>query len=354
MPLETRTIVLLALCAAVLVGACDDVDSKIQPGPSELVTERALVGNDLLLNSASLNGWSLNGFRTNGWSLNGWSLNGWSLNGWSLNNVSLSGSAFTGVASIDGEQVVLVGEDLIGTELALSHEGVPFTLRFDDIYINPADPDGDVYFYKVTVHDPDTDTWTSLCRDSYGEPIEAIALKHHWNPNTGARVDDPVAVTLACRGAALAKCVEWGYRPWATVESCDDGVCTQVNLTDHHQACTRMARADYCGDGVPHTLNNTPIDIYDRLKPKIQTQSSSGKDWKVEAEWGPDGAQCLGKQLRVDMFAALNIAHTAPPCRAALTAVKNCGQFLGNRPNSKLGNHYCAYWNTDPAKCALP
>ncbi|HEY0137289.1 MAG TPA: ADYC domain-containing protein [Nannocystis sp.] len=342
--------VFAALCAATLAGACDDVETRVQPDPTEPITERGLVGNDLLLNSATLNGWSLNGFRTNGWSLNGWSLNGWS-----LNNIQLVGSAFSGVKMIDGQAITLAGEDMIGAELSLSNNGEPFTLRFDDIFINPADPDGDVYFYKVSVLDPVAGTWSSLCRDSYGEPTEAIALRHHWNPDTGARIDDDVAVTLACRGAALAKCVEWGYRPWASVQHCTTNGCAQVDLADHHQACTRMARADYCGDGVPHTLNNTPIDVYDRLNPRVQAQASSGKEWKVEAEWGPDGALCVGKELRVDMFAALGIAHTAPPCRAALQAVKDCGKFPASRAaSSKLGNNYCPKWKTEPNKCVIP
>jgi len=354
MRIETRNKYLVALCAVALVGACDEVETGAIDDAGEPVTNRDLVQNDLRLNSAGLNGWSLNGFRVNGWSLNGWSLNGWSLNGWSLNNISLSGSAFTGVATINGEQVMLTSEDMIGAELLLNREGEPFTLRFDDIYINPANPTGDTYFYKVSVFDPDDGTWASLCRDSYGQPTEAIALRNHWDPNTGARVGDPAAVTLACRGAALAKCVEWGYRPWATVESCVGGVCSQVNLTDHHQACTRMARADYCGDGVPHTLNNTPIDVYDRLMPRIQTQASSGKEWKVEAEWGPNGALCVGKDLRVDLFAELGIDHIGPTCRNALQAVKECGRFPASRPASKLGNNYCPKWKSDPNKCKLP
>jgi hypothetical protein len=32
-----------------------------------------------------------------------------------------------------------------------------------------------------------------------------------------------------------------------------------------HQACTRAARADYCGDGVSHTNPDTPIIIWDQL-----------------------------------------------------------------------------------------
>ncbi len=344
-------------CDANEAGVLDDhgLDNIDNIDKSEQISPRSVYGNDVLLNSAELNGWSLNGFRMNGWSLNGWSLNGWSLNGWSLNDVALSGSRFTALKIVDGQAVTLTGEQLIGAELTLANDGVPFTLRFDDIYRDPARPTGDVYFHKVSVYDADSDTWSSLCRDSFGAPTEAIALTNYWDPVTGDRVDDSAAVTLACRGAALAKCVEWGYRPWATATRCTGPQCATISLADHHQACTRMARADYCGNGIPNTLNNTPIDVYDRLSPKIQSQDSVGdNDWKVEAEWGPNGALCMGKETRLKMFAQQGIAHADPTCRKALEAVKECGKFPASRASTtKLANNYCPKWKTEPNKCAL-
>src|SRR5690606_3262165 len=90
------------------------------------------------------------------------------------------------------------------------------------------------------------------------------------------------ATTWACRGAALAKCVEWGYHPEGTVSS--------TLLSDHHQACTRMVRADYCGDGEHHTENGTVIDVDDSLG--INEFETS---WVIEAAWGEDGALCLNE-----------------------------------------------------------
>jgi hypothetical protein len=49
-----------------------------------------------------------------------------------------------------------------------------------------------------------------------------------------------------------------------------------------------MVRADYCGDGTPHTVNGTPIDVYDGIG--IQAPDTN---WLVDAEWGPDGALCV-------------------------------------------------------------
>ena len=355
MAIETRNMWTAAACVAALCGACDEaaVDGVTAEEHEAEVQDRYGAGNGPVLNSAVLNGWSLNGFRTNGWSLNGWSLNGWSLNGWSLNSMSLQGSALTGLRLVNGIGVTVSGTELIGSELKLVREGETFTLRFDDIYKNPADPDGDVYFYAISAYDPISATWDSLCKDMYGDPIEAIAIANHWDPITGDRIDDPTAVTLACRGAALAKCVEWGYRPWAKALTCQNGNCSQVSLADHHQACTRMTRADYCGDGKSHTLNATPIDLFDRLTPRIQSQASIGmKQWKIEAEWGPDGALCMGKETRLLMFPELGLEHPDPPCRIALQKYKDCGKFPASR-GAQIADAYCPEWISDPAKCQI-
>ena len=340
--------------AVALVGACDAPEVIHDEHEGDDIALRDGVDNGLALNSANLNGWTLNGFRTNGWTLNGWTLNGWTLNGWTLNGWTLNGSAIEGTyTDVNGAPILLHGTDLIGSQLVLTYGGQDFTLMFADIYKDPSDPTGDVYFYNVLTLDPASQTWSSLCRDMYGEPTEAIALRHHWDPDTGARIDDPSAVTLACRGGALAKCVEWGYRPWATVQNCVGATCTQVSLTDHHQACTRMARADYCGTGTPYTLNGTPIDIYDRLNPALQSRATTGKEWKVEAEWAPDGALCLGKELRYHLLAQAGVTRAAPACMKSLQALKDCGKFHATRPTAKLGNAYCNKWQEDPGKCDL-
>ena len=87
--------------------------------------------------------------------------------------------------------------------------------------------------------------------------------------------------------AALGKCVIWGYRPWATATRCQDQSCSTVSLADYHQACTHLVRADYCGNGVPYTVNGTLIDIFDDLTPPIQARAGS---WGLEARWTPSGA----------------------------------------------------------------
>jgi hypothetical protein len=153
----------------------------------------------------------------------------------------------------------------------------------------------------------------------------------------------------ACRGGAIAKCVEWGYRPWATAVECDDERCFEISLTDHHQACTRMARADYCGDGTPHTENGTLIDIYDDLSPPIASAEAAGHhSWGVEAEWGPAGATCVGKSLRLDI---LDSSTQVPSCLKDLKDLEACGSFDASRPESRLANYFCTKFDFKPELC---
>lgn len=246
--------------------------------------------NSQVFNGFSLNGFSLNGFSLNGFSLNGTVLNGFSLNGTALSGVTLDGSRFT--ATRGGR--VVAGTDLTGATLevavtpAAGGLPVPYTLRLDSITL--ATGTQDVYLYQVSYRSALTSSWQSACVDSAGSPVLAVPLLNHWDLQTGARIDDPSTFTFACVNAALGKCVIWGYRPWANATRCQGDVCSPVSLTDYHQACTHLVRADYCGSGVPYTVNGTLIDIFDDLTPPIQARAGS---WGLEARWTPSGASCM-------------------------------------------------------------
>jgi hypothetical protein len=345
---------LMILCASAALGGAREPDSAATAVERAETRDPAIYDhNGVELNAAVINGWTLNGWTLNGSSLNGWTLNGWTLNGWTLNGVALAGTVFSGTQKIDGVNVHRSGLDFIGSTLYLVHDDQQYTIRIDDIHTDPAHPDSDVYFYAISAEDPEDGTWSSLCLDKNGQPTEAIPLANHWDAVTGDRIDAPDTVTFACRGAVLAKCVEWGYRPWASATSCKKGdkQCTSVSLADHHQACTRMARADYCGEGNPHTINDTPIDIIDHLSPRIQSESTAGiEGWAVEAEWGPDGALCIGDSLRLHMLEELGHEVLPADCLTKLE-LPNCGDFSPSR-QAKLVDKYCEAWMDDPAYCA--
>jgi hypothetical protein len=130
--------------------------------------------------------------------------------------------------------------------------------------------------------------------------------------------------------------------------------CVVKSLRDHHQACTRMARADYCGNGRSYTFNDTPIDLYDRLQTRLQTRSTVGaSNWAPEAEWGPNGATCVADELRLKMFDDLGIPYTNPGCLDAIDDISGCGALPTGRPASLVANAYCYKWTDDPSECAM-
>ena len=348
MRLAMNRMTMLVAAACVLgSGGCDDTSAAEESA----IAARKHVNNAPVINTATLNGWSLNGWSLNGVSFNGWSLNGWSLNGWSLNGVTLEGSQFTGTQTILGVQEQLVGKDLIGAQITLTGAAGVFVLTIDDISIDQNNPTGDVYLYDVSVHDVLANVTGPLCTVD-GAPALAIPLNNYWDPVTGDRDDDASIVTFACRGGALAKCVDWGYLPWESALRCDGNDCDEVQLDDLHQACTRMVRADYCGDGTPHTLNGTPIDIFDGLSPQIQVASTVGHaSWGIEAEWGPDGAVCIGEDLRLNMFTELGLPVDQPGCLEALEDIPGCGDLDPSR-GGVVADRFCGDWALDPGACA--
>ena len=147
-----------------------------------------------------------------------------------------------------------------------------------------------------------------------GAPISAIALEGQWieksgTPGAGSKIPGAGGITFACRGFALAKCVEWGYRPWVTHP-------VLGSLERYHQACVRLVRADYCGDGRSFTRTGTPVNLYDQAGIQKDTEA-----WLPEAEWGEKGAVCLNHRR-------LGNAFPWPDCLAKQSEEtrKTCGQ----------------------------
>jgi hypothetical protein len=303
--MAARGIVVGVSAVLLLAGACDEAEQ----GSFEGVTLRSSHINGMRLNGMRLNGMRLNGMRLNGDTLNGDTVDdyikvleidlhgmGTGVNSWlvgsQLHVQSSSGPTLTGV---DLEKTV-IEFDVKETGKGKKNKTVKV------LKVGWLSPGSDVAVYKLDLHDG---TWQSFCEGN----TDVIMLGDLWDPADGGRIagtpDD--AVTFACRGDALAKCVEFGYRPWATVAG--------VSLRDYHQACTRMVRADYCGDGVAHTVDGTAIHVLDELG--IQAEDPNA-DYVVEAEWGPDGATCL------------NAGNTRLPDQAIGCELPACGDSFAS------------------------
>jgi hypothetical protein len=220
-------------------------------------------------NSANLQGRTFNGTNVQGPNLNAPGFQGRTLNapgfqGRTLNGVNLQGTELR--ALVDGRPVP--AEALVGATIeGVTDDGRAIPLTIAAVNRDPAEPEL-VYF---SLQGPDG-------RNVCGPDGRGLFVSGLWDA-TGARRDSADRVTYSCTDGVIAKCVIWGYKPWRV------GV-------DLHQACTRMARADYCGDGVSYTRDGTTIDLYDGQG--IQTPATSTADgFAFEAGWGPGGAVCV-------------------------------------------------------------
>jgi len=151
----------------------------------------------------------------------------------------------------------------------------------------PYDPtkSGHTFLYTLEQLVPQSTAWRAACpADDDGRRV-AIPLAAIWDEH-GDRSVSPSLFTFGCTFGVIAKCYRWGYRPWLTGYG---------DLAAVHWACTRMARADYCGNGISHTRDGTVINLWDNTPPPgpIESQGPTPLGMLFEAGWNTGGAVCL-------------------------------------------------------------
>ncbi len=331
--------VVLFATLAILVSGCDE-ETFIEPLPSVLeegsLSFRTSVDNSTVPNGCEHNGRFFNGRFFNGRFFNGRFFNGVTLNGATTLTDLVYDSTDGTIAGLDdtSSSVSLEPSDELVFDGGYDDGQTVTTTQTKVSEIEQVTGGSHNYqFQRVkmrTLESSDPDVWSDwddICLDGADQPTKAILLNGDWvHPTFDKSAPDPEEdelVTWACRGAALAKCVEWGYHP--------EGVVSSTSLADHHQACTRMVRADYCGNGHHHTENGTIIDVADSLG--IQAHDST---WDIEAAWGPDGALCVNSPRKTywTRTQALDACPSIPSCDA--------------NANSDLGDDV-AYWYSQGA-----
>ena len=263
------------------------------------VDEAEVVGAGVNVGTAEQAGMNMQGMNMQGMNMQGMRMHGFVANSATL----ASGEAvqlyidrgevvaLRGSSEVRGTQ--LVGMQLLAQVQRTSNPTVTAEARYRVTGIQAElaayDPTrtGATYLYTLEQWVPDTQRWQPACpADSDGRRV-AIPLDATWDAR-GAREESSTHFTFGCTTGVIAKCYRWGYRPWLTGYDEDMAVM--------HQTCTRMARADYCGDGTPHTVDGTRINSWDNLSPApIQTRAGilQSLGMLFEAGWGPDGAVCL-------------------------------------------------------------
>jgi hypothetical protein len=155
--------------------------------------------------------------------------------------------------------------------------------------------------YRLSYRPSVNDAWVDYCGAPSAPtdpPLQAVPLRGWYD---GARTHhDDDTVTFACDNGVAKKCDMWGYHAGTAGPGDHDW--------DRHQACTRMANADACGNGDAKTREETPILIRDydgtpnarpgaapALITPVPLPGDPDTDY-FEAGWAPRGAVCLAKR----------------------------------------------------------
>lgn len=218
----------------------------------------------------------------------------------------VEGTAFV-LTHADG--VVLRGPDLVGAELDI---GDGSTLRIDGVRADPQDPTGEVLLHRFSRR-VGTGEWHNPCEADREGHQEGMPIAGRWDADGRFRAD-AAHFALSCTGGAQAKCVRFGYKPWKhTAEG--------MSLAPTYEACVRMVRADYCGDGQATTRDGMAIDIFDDHG--IQ-ESEGGAEFRFEAGWSEQGAVCVAHTRVTENIDLETLAARCPRLRGALG--KECTQ----------------------------
>ncbi len=296
--------------------------------------------NGKYFNTDALNGKYFNGKYFNGQALEAVATTSAWKDGFGLGSTAVHGSGLAGWVYdwSDGAAATWqwrTGEWFVGTNLIARYvnrvDGATETVNLHIDAITPAEKGSDVLLHLVSVQTY-VEVYDQLQNVSYepvayplcgydgaSRPIPAIVLRGEWSEAEGVSwggdqiSDDPYQVTFACVTGALGKCaadcttpgaceaqavpVALGYRRWAAprwwaVEDADGSIAYHWrDYAMEHQACTRMIRADYCGNGVSMTADGTQIDVYDRMHDNWWDEATSVPPaWFFDATWNEDGA----------------------------------------------------------------
>jgi hypothetical protein len=108
-----------------------------------------------------------------------------------------------------------------------------------------------------------------------------------WNDGTGI-------VTLSCDANGNHAGVEQFSEADGAITKCvRQWLLDPKTFSDAFQACIRMARADYCGDGHPHTFNGTNVGVSTPRDPMKVSDCGDGRCF--EASWSKNGAVCIAR-----------------------------------------------------------
>jgi hypothetical protein len=216
---------------------------------------------------------------------------------------------------------VLRSPELAGAALTVMTAGGPRRIRLDAVEPDPDAKSGVVWLHRMRVEQADG-SLVDLCQPGPDGRRQGFPLASRMHPDGRTETTAPEIFDLVCTGGARAKCVRFGYRPW---------VADEAGL---YNACVRMVRADYCGDGQGTTRDGMSIDLYDDRRIQV---ADVAPEHAFEAGWTAAGAVCVA-HVRVKENASLAAVSRSCPRLAerigaacSEAAARGLGAVLFNR-----------------------
>ncbi len=233
----------------------------------------------------------------------------------SADEVHVKGTAL----EVHTEGEVLEGAALVGSELDIGQ-----TLKLRILSVRPDQDDPDIVLYVFETKDL-TGKWGNPCAVDRNQREEGFLLAGSWD-DYGRFDARSGKFSMACTAGAQAKCVRLGYKPW---KRSWDG----RSLQPVFEACVRMVRADYCGDGMSATQDGVPIAVYDDYRVR-HTWLEGG--FRLEAGWSPAGAVCAHHARAPNRLTLEQLAARCPRLRDALG--KRCDEDFARSRGAILYN----------------
>jgi hypothetical protein len=220
-----------------------------------------------------------------------------------LRSIDVVGTHFK-VTLSDGR--TLDSTELVGAALTVAGAGGAMKIRIDAVEPDPgsgvsAAKPSDVLLHSFSIQGPDG-AWTSLCEAGPDGRRQGFPIPGRARADATIWPAEPGVFELTCTGGAQGKCVRFGYRPW-------EPRAGEPSAWALYNACVRLVRADYSGDGKGATRNGQPIDIYDAVGVQ-EPGNDPGHDF--EAGFSPEGAVCV-RHVRVKENASLETLEASVP-----------------------------------------
>ena len=231
------------------VGCVGERESEPQPGPTPTtpivnlalyINEDPEQGRHILGELPDKRAGALGHYRVKSTSLDGFDVSVLPAGPAGVNGSNLTATDGTVTFSHDDEDFMW-----------MTFEGIPGG-RLQIVGVQPA-PAGSVrpstrYFLQYS--SDNGLTWSPYCTNGGG----AVALQGGYDLDR-IHTHSTQTITFSCEDGVATKCDGWGYVA---------GNAGPASIEwKHHQACTGMANASYCGNGMPFTREKTPIRIRD-------------------------------------------------------------------------------------------